>query len=327
MVADLGCLGCAFRSGKYSSPSTCDLVGQAACGAACYPSDRTPSHGQNTSCDSQQQEAGVTPEARRDRAAILRHDGVAPASDRVLAALCSLALSRAFAWSCCLLPLCRGEPGGETSSERHRPRTFPGSFHQSLRMTFEQGHLTVHGREDKSHRLGSAESLVLLADLVEAHIAGPPFLVEFLDFSGFNLLSEAEIVDQSTRTIRVPMALEETHEQLPSFVLVRVPCCDVVKIQLGKLAEERNVCVQVGLETVEAFEAGINEREGGHRGRRGIRQEEHGKLVDEIAVGEPLADGSGVTLGRQIFLIHAELLGEETYLLGLRFQEHVIEPA
>src|SRR5216684_2151268 len=111
MVADLGCLGCAFRSGKYSSPSTCDLVGQAACGAACYPSDRTPSHGQNTSCDSQQQEAGVTPEARRDRAAILRHDGVAPASDRVLAALCSLALSRAFAWSCCLLPLCRGEPG------------------------------------------------------------------------------------------------------------------------------------------------------------------------------------------------------------------------
>jgi len=28
----------------------------------------------------------VTPEARRDRAAILRRDGVAPASDRVLAA-------------------------------------------------------------------------------------------------------------------------------------------------------------------------------------------------------------------------------------------------
>src|SRR6266849_5906374 len=198
MVADLGCLGCAYRSGKYSSPSTCDLVGQAACGAACYPSDRTPSHGQNTSCDSQQQEAGVTPEARRDRAAILRHDGVAPASDRVLAALCSLALSRAFAWSCCLLPLCRGEPGGETSSERHRPRTFPGSFHQSLRMTFEQGHLTVHGREDKSHRLGSAESLVLLADLVEAHIAGPPFLVEIVDAGAAKFgfcLSVGEVID------------------------------------------------------------------------------------------------------------------------------------
>src|SRR5437879_774182 len=35
--------------------------------------------GQNKSCVFQQQEAGVTPEARRDRAAILRHDGVAPA--------------------------------------------------------------------------------------------------------------------------------------------------------------------------------------------------------------------------------------------------------
>ncbi len=35
--------------------------------------------GQNTSCGFQQQEAGVTPETRRDRAAILRRDGVAPA--------------------------------------------------------------------------------------------------------------------------------------------------------------------------------------------------------------------------------------------------------
>jgi len=42
--------------------------------------------GQNKSCVFQQQEAGVTPEARRDRAAILRHGGVAPASGRVLAA-------------------------------------------------------------------------------------------------------------------------------------------------------------------------------------------------------------------------------------------------
>src|SRR5260370_13090236 len=105
MVADLGCLGCAFRSGKYSSPSTCDLVGQAACGAACYPSDRTPSHGQNTSCDSQQQEAGVTPEARGAPAALFPHDGVAPPPARVLAPLCSLAFSRALAWSLCLFPL------------------------------------------------------------------------------------------------------------------------------------------------------------------------------------------------------------------------------
>src|SRR6266852_8489857 len=178
IVTDFGCLGGALIIAMLSFCSSSLVLSY-------IPSyklaDSLFRRGQNTSCVSRQQEAGVTPEARRDRAAILRHDGVAPASDRVLAALCSLALSRAFAWSCCLLPLCRGEPGGETSSERHRPRTFPGSFHQSLRMTFEQGHLTVHGREDKSHRLGAPESLVLLADLVEAHIAGPPFLVEIVD--------------------------------------------------------------------------------------------------------------------------------------------------
>src|SRR5437016_14441019 len=49
-------------------------------------SDSLLLRGQNTSCEFQQQEAGVTPEARRDRAAILRHDGVAPAHLSVLAA-------------------------------------------------------------------------------------------------------------------------------------------------------------------------------------------------------------------------------------------------
>ena len=60
-------------------------------------SDSLILRGQNTSCVFQQQEAGVTPEARRDRAAILRRDGVAPASDRVLAALRFLAVSVASA--------------------------------------------------------------------------------------------------------------------------------------------------------------------------------------------------------------------------------------
>src|SRR2546426_9178138 len=52
---------------------------------------------QNTSCVFQQEEAGVTPEARRDPAAILRHGGVAPPPDRVLAALRSPALPFASA--------------------------------------------------------------------------------------------------------------------------------------------------------------------------------------------------------------------------------------
>ncbi len=64
--------------------------------------------GQNTICGFQQKEAGVTPEARRDRAAILRRDGVAPASGRVLAALHFLAVSVASACSFCLLSPCPG---------------------------------------------------------------------------------------------------------------------------------------------------------------------------------------------------------------------------
>ena len=48
-------------------------------------SDSLILRGQNTSCGVPQQEAGVPPEARRDRAAILRRDGVAPAQIGVLA--------------------------------------------------------------------------------------------------------------------------------------------------------------------------------------------------------------------------------------------------
>src|SRR6266849_10340994 len=87
-----------------------------------------PSHtrGQNTSCDFQQQEAGVTPEARRDRAAILRHGGVTPASDGVLAAFRLLALSAASAFSFSLLSPRRGGAGGEISRESCFLRTFHG---------------------------------------------------------------------------------------------------------------------------------------------------------------------------------------------------------
>jgi len=88
-------------------------------------SDSLILRGQNTSCVFQQQEAGVTPEARRDRAAILRHDGVAPASDRVLAALRFLAVSVASACSFCRLSPCQGDVGGEISWES----CLLGTFH------------------------------------------------------------------------------------------------------------------------------------------------------------------------------------------------------
>src|SRR5437899_5149721 len=83
-------------------------------------SDSLILRGQNTSCVFQQQEAGVTPEARRDRAALLRPDGVAPASDRVLAALRFFAVSVASACSFWRLSPCQGDLGGEISRERCR---------------------------------------------------------------------------------------------------------------------------------------------------------------------------------------------------------------
>ena len=70
----------------------------------------------------------MTPEARRDRAAILRRDGVAPASDRVLAAFRFRAWSRAFSCSFFGLGSRLTEPGGEISLER----SFPGTFHRHI---------------------------------------------------------------------------------------------------------------------------------------------------------------------------------------------------
>src|ERR1700740_1517572 len=81
---------------------------------------------QNTSCVFQQQEAGVTPEAPRDRAAILRRDGGAPGSDRVLATFRFLAVSVASACSFFHLSPCQGDAGGEIPWER----CLLGTFHR-----------------------------------------------------------------------------------------------------------------------------------------------------------------------------------------------------
>jgi hypothetical protein len=108
-------------------------------------SDSLILRGQNTSCGFQQQEAGVTPEARRDRAAILRRDGVAPASDRVLAALRFLAVSVASACCFCLLSPCQGDAGGEISRERCLLGSFHSYVYGLMRVPLEQRRLSVHG--------------------------------------------------------------------------------------------------------------------------------------------------------------------------------------
>ena len=79
----------------------------------------------------------MTPEARRDRAAILRRDGVAPASGRVLAAFCFFAWSRAFACSFFGLSSSLTEPGGEISLERSFPGTFHRHIYRPMRMPLE----------------------------------------------------------------------------------------------------------------------------------------------------------------------------------------------
>src|SRR6266851_6776407 len=67
MVADLGCLGCAFKSGKYSSPFNHAILSDKLYAAPHTICLTELFRGQNTNRDFQQQEAGVTPEGRRDR--------------------------------------------------------------------------------------------------------------------------------------------------------------------------------------------------------------------------------------------------------------------
>src|SRR6266851_1238660 len=63
MVADLGCLGGAFRSGKYCSPFSIQIVRLRVCQTLGSVACTRPKQ----ELRFQQHEAGVTPEARRDR--------------------------------------------------------------------------------------------------------------------------------------------------------------------------------------------------------------------------------------------------------------------
>lgn len=143
MVTDLGCLGGALMIAILSFGSSSTILSDV---LSYKLPDSLLLRGQNTSCVFQQQEAGVTPEARRDRAAILRRDGVAPASDRVLAALRFLAVSVASACPFYLLSPCQGDPGGEICWERCLLGTFHGYVYGLVRMPLEQRGLSVHGR-------------------------------------------------------------------------------------------------------------------------------------------------------------------------------------
>src|SRR5258708_32178626 len=104
------------------------------------------------------------------------------------------------------------------------------------------------------------------------------------------------------------MAIEELHERLLRTDLIGFSRRDVVESQIRELGEEREISLEMRVETVETPQARIDEREGDNRGRRAW-DNEHRELVDEIAVGKLLPDGSGVALRRSLFLLDFKLVG------------------
>jgi hypothetical protein len=108
---------------------------------------------------------------------------------------------------------------------------------------------------------------------------------------------QAEIIHESAWAVGVPMAIEEPEECLLRTLLEVISRRDVVESEIIKLAEDGEISIEVDLKTVETPEARINKRKRDHRGR-GLGDEKHRKFVDEVAVGEPLPDGSGIALGR-----------------------------
>ena len=120
------------------------------------------------------------------------------------------------------------------------------------------------------------------------------------------------------------MAIEESQERLLRTLLIGLPGRDVVEPQVRQLAEEREIGLEVRVQTVETAKAGIDKGEGDHRGGRAW-DKKHREFIDEIAVGELLPDGSGVALRREVFLVDCELIGEVVNLLLFGFEELIVE--
>jgi hypothetical protein len=98
-------------------------------------------------------------------------------------------------------------------------------------------------------------------------------------------------------------------EQLLGTLEIRVSGCNVVETELRQLREKRQVRVQMSPEAVHAFKPRIDETECHHRGKRNGRVVEHGKFIDEIAIGEVALDSPGVAFVGQDFLVDALIPG------------------
>jgi len=84
----------------------------------------------------------------------------------------------------------------EIPSERSLARTFPGRFHQTVRMPLEESYLAVHRSEDKRHGLRPSQCLVFFPDLIEVHLPGAPSLVKIRD----------------ARTVELGFSFSQNHE-------------------------------------------------------------------------------------------------------------------
>jgi len=94
---------------------------------------------------------------------------------------------------------------------------------------------------------------------------------------------------------------------------------------LGKRFEQTSISQQMGLETVQDAESGIDEGEGNHRGREGAGAEEHGELVHKIALSRSMGNGSGVTLPGQKFFRDVQSLAEVVQFVVLGFEIFVLQ--
>src|SRR6516165_348808 len=349
-LADFGFFGGGLTSDNGFPPSLCDLAYNVACDAACNSVCRTPSIGQNRAAPSSSKRRERSPKPEGTGPRVRGTVGSLPPLIVFCPRSVHLPSVRAFVCLLCRLWIRLGEGRGEISGERRFASTFPGRFHQTMGMPLKQSYLPAHRAECECHPLRPTQAMVFIPNLLEMTFARAPFLVENVDFpvvefglggvqcsevshgelvhlAAFGLLAKAEIIDDSSRAVGIPVAVEETQEEVFGLLPVLLLGSDVVETQLGKLEKERGVGIQMGLETVQAFKPRINERKGNHRWIGGIPRQEHRKFVDEVTVGELAANGSGIALGRQVFHVDPQLLGEQADLFGLRPEEAEVDPS
>src|SRR6266478_5056148 len=133
-------------------------------------------------------------------------------------------------------------------------------------------------------------------------------------------LLEPEIAEDFVAGIFLRRASGGGQKGFPSNFELRWTRRNIDEPYLGKRFEKTSISQQMGLETVQDAKAGIDEREGNHRGGEGAGTEEHGELVHKVAQCRSVVDGSGVTLPGQEFFRDVQLLAEVVQFVVLGFE-------